>query len=110
MAYVNYVNFKNGPGAGIDNPADNTDIFLAYSDNGGQSWINAGQVNDDLAVADGYTGAQPFPSGNTLQVGRPQFMPNVAVDQATGTLVMSWRDVRDDAAQVPVRRLRDCQQ
>ena len=98
VAYVNYVNFKNGPGAGIDNPADNTDIFLAYSDNGGQSWVSAGQVNDDRAVADGYTGAQPFPSGNTLQVGRPQFMPNVAVDQATGTLVMSWKDVRDDAA------------
>ena len=43
VTYVNYVNFKNGPGAGIDNPAYNTDIFLAYSDNGGQSWTNAGR-------------------------------------------------------------------
>lgn len=33
-----------------------------------------------------------------LQTGRPQFMPTVAVDQTTGTLVMSWKDVRDDAS------------
>ena len=99
VAYVAYVNFKNGPGDGIDNPPDNTDIFLAYSDNGGVSWVNQGQVNDDLGVRDGYTGAQPFGrSNNTLQTGRPQFMPKVAVDQATGTLVMSWKDVRDDAS------------
>src|SRR5262249_18410975 len=30
--------------------------------------------------------------------GRVQFQPAIAVDQATGTLVLSWRDGRDDVA------------
>ena len=34
--------------------------------------------------------------------GRTQFQPAIAVDQATGTLVISWRDARDDAANARV--------
>ena len=34
--------------------------------------------------------------------GRTQFQPAIAVDQATGTLVLSWRDARDDAANARV--------
>ena len=34
--------------------------------------------------------------------GRTQFQPAIAVDQATGTVVMSWRDARDDAANARV--------
>ena len=34
--------------------------------------------------------------------GRTQFQPEIAVDQATGTLVVSWRDARNDAANARV--------
>jgi len=34
--------------------------------------------------------------------GRTQFQPEIAVDQTTGTLVISWRDARDDAANARV--------
>ena len=34
--------------------------------------------------------------------GRTQFQPAIAVDQATGTLVISWRDARNDAANARV--------
>ena len=104
VTYVGYDFLRNGPRFDIDNPADNTDIYLVGSDDGGVTWFPLatsqprGRVNTDLAVVDGYTGAQPFPSSNTLASGRPQFQPAIAVDQATGTVVMSWRDARDDAA------------
>jgi subtilisin-like proprotein convertase family protein len=69
------------------NPLDNTDIFLSVSDDGGVSWSKAPlKVNDD-SIFDG------FSEGN-----RPQFQPNVAVDQATGTLVITFYDARNDAA------------
>ena len=74
------------------NPADNTDIFLSYSDNGGASWISAGRVNDDLATRDGFSEALGGFSG------RPQFTPEVAVDRTTGTLVVQFYDARHDAA------------
>ena len=34
--------------------------------------------------------------------GRTQFQPELAVDPTTGTLVISWRDARDDAANARV--------
>ena len=34
--------------------------------------------------------------------GRPQFQPSIAVDQTTGTLVMSWFDTRNDASRARV--------
>ena len=48
-----------------------------------------------------------FQSGSggslTNQVtGRTQFQPEIAVDQVTGTVVLSWRDARDDAANARV--------
>ena len=58
--YAAYVDRYDTPrgfvGAG-QNPADNTDIFLKYSDNGGVSWVTAGQVNDDDGLTDGFSGA-----------------------------------------------------
>ena len=66
--------------------ATNTDIFLTYSDDGGFSWSFPTKVNDD-SVADGYT-----------EGSRVQLQPEVAVDQTTGTLVVSWLDARDDAS------------
>ena len=48
------------------------------------------------------TTTTPRPTGSPgrfpAQSGRPQFQPSIAVDQTTGTLVMSWFDTRNDAA------------
>ena len=83
------------------NPTTNTDIYLAYSDNGGQSWVPVGMVNDDAATSDGYSGSS-IDSESAYTSGRTQFQPEIAVDQSTGTLVISWRDARDDAANARV--------
>ena len=60
-------------------------------------------VNDDNADTDGYSasGDSDIADGYTIS-GRTQFQPEIAVDQATGTLVLSWRDARDDAANARV--------
>ncbi|MCY2953695.1 MAG: proprotein convertase P-domain-containing protein [Planctomycetota bacterium] len=88
------------------NAADNTDIFLAYSDDGGIGWTvrktdptnplsTPLRVNDDNAVADGF-------SEGGASSGRPQFQPAIAVDQTTGTLVMSYLDARHDGVRTRV--------
>src|SRR5262249_34059014 len=41
--YVAYTDIIVGGG----NPTDNTDIYLAVSDDGGQTWTTQGPVNDD---------------------------------------------------------------
>jgi subtilisin-like proprotein convertase family protein len=92
--YVTYVHRIDD----IRNPADNTDIFLSTSDDGGLTWINRGRVNDDDADRDGFSGADDGLGPFGELSGRPQFQPSVAVDQATGTLVLSWLDARHDAA------------
>lgn len=89
------------------NPADNTDIFLMVSDDGGRTWGAPGgpgrvangqrrQVNDDLGYVDG------FSEGDLSRAGRPQFQPQVAVDSATGSVVLSFYDARNDAARARV--------
>ncbi len=84
-------------GTNIVNDPDNTDVFLAFSDDGGQSWHKLGQVNDDNATTDGYSGAGVTTVGGTTTItGRAQFQPQVAVDLATGTLVVSFLDARND--------------
>jgi subtilisin-like proprotein convertase family protein len=101
-AYVGYVNLPADPN-GHTNPTTNTDIFLSYYDPNTQEWLSAGIVNDDNADTDGYSGSsadEPNPYAYTS--GRTQFQPELAVDQATGTLVISWRDARDDAANARV--------
>ena len=94
--YLAYVDRSNRTG----NPADNTDIFLSFSDNGGLTWVtNSTPVNDDFARTDGFSEAGDSATALGLQrSGRAQFEPSIVVDQATGTLVMSWYDTRDDAA------------
>ncbi len=101
-AYVAYVD--NG-----FNPAVDTEIALSYSDNGGQSWTFAGFVNqsttgDDNSIGDGYSSGNPDePEGYTpFTSGRTVFQPEIAVDQATGTVVVSWRDAGNDAANARV--------
>lgn len=77
------------------NLADNTDIFLVYSDDGGATWgprdpitgaLVPKRVNDDTVFDN-------FSEGN-----RPQFLPAIAVDPVTGTLALSYFDTRRDAA------------
>jgi subtilisin-like proprotein convertase family protein len=71
--------------------ADNTDVYMSFSDDGGASWSKVPiRLNDDSA-SDG------FSEGN-----RPQFQPSLSVDQATGTLVATFYDVRNDAAHARV--------
>ena len=47
-AYVGYDNVTDSTGSRI--PTTNTDIFLAYSDNGGRTWSTPVEVNDDDAT------------------------------------------------------------
>ena len=86
--YVAYVDRSTATG----NPSDNTNISLIFSDNDGASWSGATTVNTDSGVVDGHT------AGDGGVQGRPQYQPSIAVDNSTGTLVMSWLDVRDDAS------------
>jgi len=82
----------------VGNPPDNTDVYLAYSDDGGVNWTRSTlPVNDDYGPRDGYT--EGSAGGNA---GRSQFQPSIAVDSATGTLVLSWLDTRNDAARARV--------
>ena len=77
--------------------AGNTDIFLLFSDDGGKTWSPALQVNDDNAATDGYSGSV---AGGPL--GRTQYQPQIAVDQSTGTLVLSFLDARNDPSDARV--------
>ena len=95
VAYTDYFDKTRFPAKGANNPADNTDIFMAVSDDGGASWQSLGKVNDDAAFTDGFSAA--FDS-RTYTTGRPQFQPQVAVDPATGTLALSYLDTRYDPA------------
>ena len=47
--YAAFVGYYNVTVFGVKNPADNTDIFLTYSDDGGRTWSTPVQVNDDQA-------------------------------------------------------------
>ena len=92
-AFVGYYNIKVD---GIQNPTDDTDIFLTYSDNGGRTWSTPEQVDDDSSDTTGNAA-----SNDTLPdviTGRVKFQPQLAVDPVTGTVVLSWRDGSDNAA------------
>jgi subtilisin-like proprotein convertase family protein len=79
-----------GTGATFDTNKD-TNIYLLTSDDGGASWSNPVQVNDDNPAVDGFS-----------EGDRPQFMPAVAVDPVTGTLVVDYYDGRYDPSMVRV--------
>jgi subtilisin-like proprotein convertase family protein len=101
----------------VNNPADNTDIYLMASDDGGLTWnaltptgpnafgfiptnfpgvYDEVLVNGDNALTDGFSASVPG------LAGRPQFQPRMTVDPTTGTLVLSWFDARNDAASARV--------
>jgi subtilisin-like proprotein convertase family protein len=85
------------------NPLTNTDIFLVSSDDGGITWSAPVLVNADQGVDDGSSAANDSTTNpNNDVTGRTQFQPEIAVDQSTGTVVVSWRDARDDAGNTRV--------
>jgi hypothetical protein len=59
------------------NESDNMNIMLQYSDDNGSTWSPAVRLNDD-------------------HTANSQFMPAIAVDQATGNVAVSWYDCRND--------------
>jgi subtilisin-like proprotein convertase family protein len=63
-----------------------TNIYLISSNDNGFTWSSPLQVNDDA------------PTDNFSEGNRPQFMPSLAVDQATGSVVVSYYDGRWDPA------------
>lgn len=100
VAYVDRYDVVRDGEVARNNPADNTDIRMAYSDNGGQTWTRLGVVNDDAGLTDGFSEAnigQATPDGI---LGRPQFLPELAVDRQTGAVALTYRDARYDAARV----------
>ena len=94
-AFVGYYNIKID---GYQNPASNTDIFLEYSDDAGRSWVFAGAVNNLSSQTDGYSESLANPDSTDQVTGRTQFMPTIAVDQSTGTVVVAYRDASYDAS------------
>ena len=100
--YAVFVGYYNVRIDGVQNPTDNTDIFLTYSDDGGRTWSQPTVVNDDASVADGGSESSENFFSNDIFTGRVQFQPEIAVDPVTGTVVISWRDGRDDAARARV--------
>ena len=60
------------------NESDNMDILFQYSDDNGTTWSAPARLNDDHTATS-------------------QFMPAIAVDQATGDVAISWYDCRNDA-------------
>ena len=96
--YVAFVGYYNVKVDGFQNPASNTDIFLSYSDDGGRSWSPATEVNNDSAVSQGTPGANENFNNVDQFTGLSQYQPAIAVDPTTGTVVLSWRDARNDPA------------
>ena len=89
--YVAYTGMFSNAAAG------NTDVFLMYSDNYGKTWSVPTQVNDDRAAVDGYSASV---AGSPL--GRAQYEPQIAVDQSTGSVVLSYLDARHDPSNARV--------
>jgi subtilisin-like proprotein convertase family protein len=99
MAFVGYVPYTVFPN--FANPASNTEIFLTSSSDGGRTWSDPTVVNNDSADTDGYSTANTQNLNDQFD-GESQYQPAIAVDPTTGTVVLSWRDARNDPANVLV--------
>ncbi len=93
--YMAFVGYYDVTVLGLKNPTTNTDIFLTYSDDGGRTWSDPVEVNDDSGDSDGLSGGSET-NFNDQVTGLSQYQPEIAVDQTTGTVVLSWRDARND--------------
>ena len=113
LTYVDRYDATRFGSIGTNNEADNTDVFLMYSDDGGRTWQHHQSVgtkvplNQDDGTVDGHTGAanpRNIFNGTALHAsGRPQFEPIVQVDPKTGAVVVTYLDARDDAARARTR-------
>ena len=72
--YVAYCDFPSGVTSGT-----NLNAYVVRSTDGGNTWGQPLQVNDDSGQA-------------------THFFPWLAVDESTGTVAMAWYDTRNDAA------------
>jgi hypothetical protein len=82
-----------------DAASGNTDILLFTSDDGGKTWSDGLQVNDDDAATDGFSASGTTTTANgTVVDGRAQFDPQIAVDPSTGDVVLSFFDARNDSS------------
>jgi subtilisin-like proprotein convertase family protein len=79
--YISYVSQVNNL------VSDATKVVVISSDDGGRTWGNATFVAPDTGITDGFT-----------EMMRPQMLPEISVDQATGTVVVTYMDARHDAA------------
>ncbi len=61
----------------IPDESNNTDLFVRFSDDGGQMWSPRVRVNDDRTL-------------------NAQFNPRMSLDQTTGNVGVSWYDSRND--------------
>ena len=61
----------------VSGDKSDTDIMVQHSDDTGATWSPAVRVNDD-------------------RTSNSQYDPAIALDQATGTLALSWYDTRND--------------
>jgi len=98
--YIAYVSRIPSTGTNNNNPADNTDISLITSSDGGANWSSPVTVNTDNAQTDG--SSEAFVGG--IVSGRAQFLPALTVDQSTGTVVASWYDARVSPVRQTVAR------
>ncbi len=69
-------------------PGDAGDIYLVYSNDNGKTWSNPNRVNADTI------------SDSRTEGIRTQMVPSIAVDQTTGTLIITYYDASGDAANV----------
>ena len=93
--YAAFVGYIDVTVDGFTNPTTNTDIFLTFSDNDGRTWSTPIEVNDDSGQVDGSSGASETNPNDEVD-GNSQYAPELADDPTTGTLVISWRDARND--------------
>lgn len=77
MAVVDQSDLDGDPDANDPTAHDDTDVFLLYTDDGGQNWTGPLRVNDDATQ-------------------NSQMLPWLDVDQITGVVAIGWYDARND--------------
>jgi hypothetical protein len=65
--------------------SSNTNIYLSYSDDEGNSWSNPVQVTDDPGL-------------------NSKFFPTLALDQTTGEIAVAWYDCRNSATNLETQQ------
>ena len=97
--YAAFVGYYNVTIDGIKNPADQ---HRHLPDRTPTTTAGPGATRSrsttTRATCDGSPGRTSRISTTTSSTGQSQYQPEIAVDPTTGTVVMSWRDARNDPA------------